>query len=87
MSANTLIMVQKKKKGKICIDCKLMEVEECWMCGRETHVCEKALPKIQVDYEWLWVCMECYNIITDSVSLVTLREAVINEKERRKKKP
>ena len=61
-----------------------MEVEECWMCRKEEHVCEMALPKTQVDYEWLWVCMECYDI-TDSVSLVTLREAV--KKKRKNKEP
>merc|ERR1712215_64557 len=73
----------RKKKNRICIDCKDTVVEECWMCGRKEHICEKALPKVQVDYEWLWVCMECYDIITDSVSLVSLREAVKNEKEKR----
>merc|ERR1712121_387465 len=26
-----------------------MEVEECWLCGKEEHVCEMALPKTQVD--------------------------------------
>ena len=63
-----------------------MEVEECWMCGKEEHVCEMALPKTQVDYEWLWVGMECHDIITDNVSLITLREAVKNEKEKRRNK-
>merc|ERR1712215_377376 len=48
--------ITKKKKNKICIDCKKMDVEECWMCGKEEHVCEMALPKTQVDYEWLWDC-------------------------------
>ena len=78
--------ITKKKKNKICIDCKKMEVEECWMCGKEEHVCEMALPKTQVDYEWLWVCLECHEIVTDSVSLITLRDAVKNEKEKRKNK-
>ena len=32
----------KKKKNKICIDCKDTVVEECWMCGREEYICEKA---------------------------------------------
>merc|ERR1711888_148992 len=32
----------KKKKNKICIDCKDTVVEECWMCGREEHICENA---------------------------------------------
>merc|ERR1712121_588560 len=54
--------ITNKKKNKICIDCKKMEVEECWLCGKEEHVCEMALPKTQVDYEWLWVCMECHDI-------------------------
>ena len=31
--------VTKKKKNKICIDCKKMDAEECWMCGKEEHVC------------------------------------------------
>ena len=78
--------ITKKKKNKICIDCKKMEVEECWMCGKEEHVCEMALPKTQVDYEWLWVCLECHEIVTDSVALINLREAVKDEKEKRKTK-
>ena len=41
--------ITNKKKNKICIDCKKMEVEECWLCGKEEHVCEMALPKTQVD--------------------------------------
>merc|ERR1712215_430405 len=76
--------ITKKKKNKICIDCKKMEVEECWLCGKEEHACEMALPNTQVDYEWLWVCLECHEIVTDSVALINLREAVKNEKEKRK---
>merc|ERR1712121_135078 len=78
--------ITNKKKNKMCIDCKKMEVEGCWFCGKEEHVCEMALPKIQVDYEWLWVCMECHDIVTDNASLITLWEAVKNEKEKRKNK-
>merc|ERR1712033_91298 len=40
----------RKKKNKICIDCKDAVVELCWMCGKEEHVCEKAFEiKVQVD--------------------------------------
>merc|ERR1712121_393279 len=78
--------ITNKKKNKICIYCKKMEVEECWLCGKEEHVCEMALPKTQVDYEWLWVCMECHDIVTENASLITLRETIKNEKEKRKNK-
>merc|ERR1712121_562615 len=37
--------ITNKKKNKMCIDCKTMEVEGCWFCGKEEHVCEMALPK------------------------------------------
>merc|ERR1712121_212616 len=78
--------ITNKKKNKNCIDYKKMEVEEGRMCGKEEHVCEMALPKTQVDYELLWVCMECHDIVTDNVSLITLWETVKNEKEKRKNK-
>merc|ERR1711972_1183916 len=68
--------ITNKKKNKMCIDCKKMEVEGYWFCGKEEHVCEMALPKTQVDYEWLWVCLECHEIVTDNVSLISLRDAV-----------
>merc|ERR1712121_411934 len=29
----------RKKKNKICIDCKDAVVELCWICGKEEHVC------------------------------------------------
>merc|ERR1712121_100138 len=78
--------ITNKKKNKICINCKKMEVEECWLCGKEEHVCEMALLRTQVDYEWLWVCRECHDIVTDNALLITLRETVKNEKEKRKTK-
>merc|ERR1712121_479145 len=78
--------ITNKKKNKMCIDCKKMEVEGCWFCGKEEHVCEMALPKTQVDYEWLWVCKACHDIVTDNASLIALRETVKNEKEKRKNK-
>merc|ERR1712121_515091 len=70
--------ITNKKKNKMCIDCKKMEVEGCWFCGKEEHVCEMALPKTQVDYEWLWVCKACHDIVTDKASLIALRETVKN---------
>ena len=71
----------RKKKNKICIDCKDTVVELCWMCGREEHVCEKAFEiKVQVDYDWLWVCSECYVTITDSELLVNIRETLKKRK-------
>merc|ERR1711942_191632 len=78
--------ITNKKKNKMCIDCKKMEVEGCWFCGKEEHVCEMALPKTQVDYEWLWVCKACHDIVTDKASLIALRETIKNEKEKIKNK-
>merc|ERR1712121_384782 len=66
--------ITNKKKNKMCIDCKKMEVEGCWFCGKEEHVCEMALPRTQVDYEWLWVCKACHDIVTDKATLIALRE-------------
>merc|ERR1712121_140270 len=76
--------ITNKKKNKMCIDCKKMEVEGCWFCGKEEHVCEMALPKTQVDYEWLWVCKACHDIVTDNASFIALRETV-KKRERKKK--
>merc|ERR1712121_447820 len=76
--------IRNKKKNKMCIDCKKMEVEGCWFCGKEEHVCEMALPKTQVDYEWLWVCKACHDIVTDKATLIAFRETIKNEKEKRK---
>ena len=53
------------KRNRVCIDCKTTEMEECLLCGKEQHICDMGVEmKIQADYEWLWVCLECLDIAT-----------------------
>ena len=73
------------KRNRVCIDCKNTEVEECLMCGKEEHICDMGVEmKIQADYVWLWVCLDCLDIATDDIAMKNVRELV--DKEKRKKK-
>ena len=63
-----------QKKNSVCIDCKTYELEECLLCGKEQHICDKGVEmKIQADYVWLWVCLECLDIATDDSAMKNVR--------------
>ena len=58
------------KRNRVCIDCKNTEVEECLLCGKEQHVCDMGVEmKIQADYVWLWVCLDCLDIATNDIAM------------------
>ena len=71
-------------KNKVsCIDCKTYDLEECLLCGKEQHICDGGVVmKIQADYEWLWVCLECVVITADDNAMKNIRETVDKEKKK-----
>ena len=74
-------------KNKVsCIDCKHYELEECLLCGKDQHICDNGVVmKIQADYEWLWVCLECLVITADDSAMKNIRETVDTEKKKMEK--
>ena len=59
-----------------CIDCRAYELEECLLCGKEQHICDKGVVmKYQADYEWLWVCLECLVITADDSAMKNVRDS------------
>lgn len=75
------------KRNRVCIDCKKTEVEECLLCGKEQHICDMGVDmKIQADYEWLWVCLDCLDIATDDIAMKNVRELVDKEKKKKQTK-
>ena len=72
------------KTNRVCIDCKTTEMEECLLCGKEQHISDMGVEmKIQADYEWLWVCLECLDIATDDSAMINVRELVDKEKKKK----